>query len=241
MTSLINPSALASIVILTATSASAATSYYITLTNGSAMPISPAVVYVAPPGTGTRIGSFASNGLAALCETGNAQMRAAELQKQAGVTSVSTTSSPILPGETRTITVAVKDPQTQSIHIETMYGKSKDICGVAQVPSHTLVALEKHVTTSSLDHDFAMSTGRYGSPALDSDYLSTMSCSTSKSAVDCLRELSLPNMPVKKVSIFAGYLPSVLKLIEEKFGAAETQSLLISSSSGISVETKLKH
>ena len=219
------------------------TNYTLTITNGSSMPISPVVVYSQNGQTAkSKVGTFASMGFVQLCQSGNAMARLQELNMMMGVTFKTQTSGPILPGESRTIEVEVKDPLQQSIQFETMYGKSKDVCAVASINGHSLYALKQHVTSSVIGRDSVVQTGVFSDPALPSGhtYLDPQVCSTIGDATTCLRNLSSPKMNMGKIRFFSGYLPSVSMLLEARYGAEEVLNLAIPTSGSIQYEIKLK-
>ena len=146
----------------------------------------------------------------------------------------------VLPGQSAAFEVKVKSPQSQSIHLETMYGKTKDVCGVASVNSHSLVALKQHATYEVIAKDNVLLTGAFLYLEVDS-YLKDDVCADQKDAVSCLRSLAQVNMDAKRIRNFSGYLPSVVSAIESKYGAKETQSLIVPTSGAIQVSVKLKH
>ncbi len=224
--------------------AHAATTYELTITNGGPMPLSPSVVYVHSGQEAlARPGEPAPNGLVQLCQSGNAMARAMEIDAKSGVSFLAQTQGLILPGESRTIEVQVDDVATQSIQFETMYGKTKDICGVASFNSHSLQALKQHVTTKVVSKDDVIQTGAFLSPALPmgQSYLDSNACDMQATAIDCLRALSRPAPMRVKIHAAEPYLSSVTMFLERKYGASETQSLLLSGAGAIQFELKLKH
>jgi hypothetical protein len=231
-------------ILTSATYAHAGTKYELTITNGSQMPISPAAIYVKNGGEPfAAIGSAPSAGLIQLCQTGNPVTRVQELKANSNVKFVTETNGPILPGETKTVEVDVANPAAQSIHFETMYGKSKDACGVGTVNSHSLVALKQHATSEVLLKDNAVLTGAFTEPTLPAGmtYLEESVCSNAANAIACLRELSNPVAGSAKVRFFSGYLPSLVSALETKFGAADVQTLLFPASGAIQIKLKLVH
>lgn len=219
----------------------AATNYLVTVTNGSNMPLSPAAIYVSESGLNDqKPGATPSRGFVQLCQTGNPSTRIEELRATRMVTNVMQTSGLIQPGESRTLEVAVADPAKQSIHLETMYGKTKDTCGVAAVGSHALYALKSHVSADYVTKDDALQTGAFQDPVLPAEH-EAYACAQAKDAVSCVRELALASTVAAKIRFNAGYLPSVVSFLETKFGAADTLSLLFPSSGAIKIAVKLKH
>lgn len=219
--------------------------YELTITNGSQMPLSPAVIYVKGDGlSAAPVGSIPPIGFSQLCQTGNRIARMNELKLDASVKFVTETTTPILPGESRSIEVQVMNPRQQSIHLETMYGKTKDVCGVVSLNSHSLVALKHHVSSEIIQNDHPVLTGGFKEPVIptgmvypDVDEL----CPSAKDAVSCLRELSLPNRDQGKIRFFAGYFPSLINALEMKYGEFQVQSLLFPVSGAIQARLKLKH
>lgn len=219
--------------------ASAGVKYEITLTNGGSMPVSPAVVYAGAPVPNTAPGQNPTAGFIRLCQTGNPADRAQEISNE-GASHVVQTPGPILPGQSQTVEVEVKDPTKQSIHFEAMYGKSKDACASVTVGSHALVALKQHVAPEVLTRDSVLVTGAFTVPSLPAAG-AAYACTSAADAVTCLRELSSQAMAVGKIRYFAGYLPSVVEFLEQKYGAAETDTLLIPNAGALQVRVKLKH
>jgi hypothetical protein len=226
--------------------AEAIAKYELTIANGLQMPISPAAIYVKGGGeSAAPVGSIPSTGFIQLCQTGNTMMRLRELKSDASVKFVTETTAPILPGESRSIEIQVMNPQQQSIHFETMYGKTKDVCGVVTLNSHSLVALKHHVTGEIIQKDNTILTGAFIDPVVpvgttypdvDDEF-----CPESMNAVSCLRELSLPKPGQASVRFFAGYFPSLIGALEMKYGASEVQTLLFPASGAIQAKLKLKH
>jgi hypothetical protein len=238
--------AISTLFILFAVSANAqnANKYELTITNGADTPISPGVFYAkngASPAA--QVGEAPTVGFIQLCQTGNPATRLTELKADSAVQFADQTTAPILPGESRSVEVEVMNPQTQSIHLEVMYGKSKNVCGVASVNSHSLVALKEHVTQEYLGKDNTLLTGAFLDPALPtgSNYQDTNLCPDAVNAIACLRQLSVPNPESAKIRNFAGYFPSLLMALEVKFGAADLQTLLIPTSGAVQIKLKLKH
>lgn len=224
--------------------AQSAKMYTLTITNGSEMPISPGVYYTktgAEPSA--QIGQAPTAGFIQLCQTGNPATRLTELKADAMIQFADQTMAPILPGESRVVEVEVMNPQTQSIHFEVMYGKSKNVCGVASINSHSLIALSQHVTSEYLGKDNTLLTGAFLDPALPkgSSYLDQAVCPEATNAVTCLRLLSAQNPDSAKIRNFAGYFPSLLMALEAKFGSADVETLLIPTSGAIQIKLKLKH
>lgn len=225
---LLAPAALAS------ASAAAGVQYELTVTNSSRMPISPAVVYAIQGQQGTsEPGTIPSAGFVKLCQTGNPDGKAGELSGNRAVKFVSTTAGPILPGQSETVTVKVADPFRQSVHFEAMYGLSKATCSVIDIDSRTLYSLALGWDQEVIRDDHAIDAGAFTDPALppksSPDHASA--CATAPSAIQCLRDLSVPAAE-PQVKFFRGYLPSLLQLLEDRYGAAQVQQLLLPTSAG---------
>lgn len=234
---------LASLVFLSA-SAQAATTYQLTITNGSNMPLSPAAIYVR---TGhdslAPIGAAPKPGFTALCQMGDAAARVREVDANSSVTFVTKTDAMILPGQSKTVEVAVHDPVTQSLHFETMYGKTKDVCGVANVNSHQLIALKQHVSPAIDFRDEVVVSGAFKDAMIPMgrSYLDTQICDGHATATDCLRALAQPETGMSYVRFASPYLPTVLTLLEMKYGPAEVTTLNFPQSGAIRFNLKLKH
>ncbi|RYZ86906.1 MAG: hypothetical protein EOP06_13630, partial [Proteobacteria bacterium] len=162
-------------------SAQTARRYELTIVNGSQMPLSPSVIYVRPGSqTANPIGSDSSNGFVQLCQSGNAAARASELKMDPAVKAIAQTTAPIMPGASQTIEIEVMDPQQQSVHFETMYGKTKDVCGVSTFSTHSLTALKQHVTGEVAQTDNTVLTGAFVDPVIPAgmSYLDPKLCPT---------------------------------------------------------------
>ena len=83
----------------------------LTVINGGHMPISPAAIYVKSGASSSAdVGLSPSAGFIQLCQTGNPSGRVPELKAEKQITFLTQTTAPILPGESRTIDVAVEYP-----------------------------------------------------------------------------------------------------------------------------------
>ncbi len=141
--------------------------YQLKVTNGGEMPISPVAVYVSDSEVTTSSpGMAASPGFVKLCQTGNPDLRLAELDAAATGRSTYRTGGLLLPGRSETIGVDVRDPRTQKIHFEAMYGKSKDVCATFTVASSALVDLAAGRNTVAAGQDRVVATGAFADPAL---------------------------------------------------------------------------
>lgn len=225
--------------VLVSAGAQAAVTYNVKISNSSQMPVSPGLIYAKTGQTAAVVaGQTATSGFIRLCQTGQPDVRAMELGNDMSVSKVVATQQPVMPGESRTFEVVVADPSAQSLHFEAMYGKTKDVCAVVDVGSHSLVALKQHVTSSVLVADQALNSGAFADPAVPGQSYLDPSVCMADSAVGCLRDLAQADMG--RVRAFGGYLPSVLMAIEMKYGAKETQSLLFNPGA-VKVEVSLKH
>ena len=237
---------IATILLLTAlgAQAQAATNYTLKITNGSAMPLSPPIAYVKNgQSPSAQVGDAPTAGFVKICQTGDNSLRAQELGMDPSVTFVTKLPGMLQPGESREVTVEVQDPLTQSVQLETMYGKTKDLCALASAGSHSLYALQQHVTSEYLTKDNVVQTGAFTDPAvpMGRSYLDAIVCADQANAVNCLRSLAQPSMGTQKIRFFAGYLPSLTMLLENKYGATETQSLIVPTSGAVQFQLKLRH
>jgi hypothetical protein len=147
-----------------------------------------------------------------------------------------------MPGDSQTIEIEVRGPLKQSIQFEAMYGKTKDICAVGMVNGHSLYALKQHVTSKVIGKDNVLQTGAFLDPAIPEGktYLDANVCAGEMDAISCLRSLSAPNTGAAKVRFASAYLSSVQMLLENKYGAPETQSLIIPSSGAVEFKLRIK-
>lgn len=230
------------ILLLSGHRAQAEATYLLKLTNGGAMPLSPAAIYVKDGQIGnSQVGESPTAGFIQLCQSGNPALRVQELRADAKVKFVTQTTAPVLPGESRIIEISVMKPGHQSLHFETMYGKTKDICAVGAVGNRDLLALEKHLTMVVAGKDAVVQTGAFLDPAIPMGQSDANTCSGASDAIACLRELALPNGGMAKIRFFSSYLPSLINFLEVKFGTADTQTLIIPSSGAVHFQLKLKH
>ena len=233
-----------SILVIGASAQAAPVTYLLSVTNGSQMPLSPSVVYVKPSTTpAAAAGTESTPGLVGLCQMGKAADRKTELLGDKTITFATTTSAMLFPGETAVIEVEVADLRTESIHFETMYGKTKDVCGTGLFTSHSLIALSQHVTSGVREKDSVIQTGAFLDPSLPAGttYLDPAFCAMAADSVSCLRDLALPNAGRHTIRFFSGYLPSLTMALETKYGAAEAEMLVIPTSGAIQFDLKLKH
>jgi hypothetical protein len=217
--------------------------YEITITNSGPMPVSPPLIYIK---TGTLALSAPNNipsrGFVKLCTSGAADERSAELSKDPSVTFQTTGSGPILPGSSATFQILVADPLKQSIHVESMYGKTKDACALASINSHQLVALRQEVTPGVKVRDEVVVTGVYldARIPMGESYLDPKICGEAKDAVTCLRTFgSTANTTTNRIRTFNGYLPTVLTALEMCFGSDQVTSLLVPTSGTLSLNAKI--
>ncbi len=226
-----------------------AAKYDLTVTNGSGMPISPAVIYIENgQQPKAQVGESPTAGFIQLCTTGHPETRASEIMNHSDVTFVTHTSAPILPGEHSTVEVELQNPARQSVHFEAMYGKTKDACSVGEIKSRDLVALSTHELDEISMHDQVLQTGAFSNP-IEPNVTPTPACvlagggcsnacADASNAVSCLRELSMPLRGAAHIRFFAPYLPSVVDFLEAKYGASDTQSLLIPSSGAVQIQIR---
>lgn len=207
-----------------------ATTFKVTITNGSAMGLSPGVLYsTSSPESDREIGAVASEGFKGICNGGNATARSTELSQNQNVRA-NTVTEGIAPGETKTFMVTLKSSTRETLHFETMYGRSKDICGVFDVGPGKLRKLAMNRRLVLSDRDDLVRTGAYVSPSLPLD---TGDICRDISATACLRSLSPEANPVKGISFFRPYLPNVLSFLTERYGAEEVETLLIPTGGAI--------
>lgn len=229
---------------LSARAANPAT-YVVTVTNGSSMPLSGVVVYTQHGQISkSRVGVAPSAGLVQLCQTGNAMTRLQELGMSRDVTFKGQTSGMIMPGESRTIEVTVADPLQQSIQFEAMYVKTKDACAVAGIGSHSLYALQQHVTSNVSGNDDILLSGAFTDPVIPMGrtYLDGQVCAGAMDAISCVRSLSVPvAMGTAKIRAFAGYLSSIPMLLENRYGAADALTLQLPTAGAVRYDVQLKH
>ncbi len=216
--------------------------YVVKITNGSSMPISPIVTYIREGANAeSELGKFATPGFIKLCQMGDAGSRSTELRKDPLNSSVAQTATPLLPGASVSTEVIVQDPRKQSLHVETMYGKTNDVCGIASVGSHALEGLKSHVATANISHDRTVVTGAFEDARFEGGYLNSGECQQVKDAVSCLREISVAMDKPTPIRAFNGYISSVEMGLEEKFGTTDTMGTRLPTSGGLQIEVKLKH
>jgi hypothetical protein len=218
----------------------AKTTYILTVTNGSQMPISPAVVYAQNGQNGkTQVGMVPTAGFVELCQTGNTSTRYQELGMDTATTFKTQTVGLLMPGQSQSVEVKVDNPRYQSVQFEAMYGKTKDTCAAFSVNSLSLYALKKHLVSEIVGKDNVLQTGAFLNPAIPSGTMDV--CGSLADAVTCLRGLALPNSNQALVRFFTPYLSGVQMALENKYGASEVQSLIIPSSGAVEFKLKLKH
>lgn len=211
----------------------------LTVTNSSSMPISGGVVYVTDRQGGTsEVGQVASPGFVTLCQTGNSTPKFNELKSNSMIRFVAQTPGPILPGMSATFEVPMP-AKTESLHFEAMYGKSKEACTSVSLPARAF-----HSAISSgevIGRDEVVVAGASTQPEVPAMNSSAYQhiCDGAQSAVDCLRLLSTPSSG-GVIGYFPGYLPSILNYLEEKFGPADVQTLLIPTAGAVHYGLKMK-
>ncbi len=224
--------------------AEAPVTYELTIHNGSQMPISPGTLYVKDGSeSAAPLGSEPTTGFIALCQTGNPTLRFQEVKSNASVKFAVQTMGPIAPGASLVIEVQATNPAAQSLHFEAMYGKTKDVCGIATIGGHSLFALKQHVSTEAIQKDSTVLTGSFKDPTLPQgmSYLEPSVCANAADAISCLRELATPNPTKAQIRFFAGYFPSLVSSLEQRYGSSDVQTLLFPSSGAIQLKLKLKH
>ncbi len=213
--------------------------YKITITNGSAMGLSPGVLYSsANAEADSHLGAVTTAPFVKLCETGATADRAAELRKKMSTVTVMETGG-IAAGESKTFEVQVDGKNVNGIHFETMYGKTKDLCGVFSVNRHSLTALSSHIVSQVAGKDQVVLSGGFTEPTLTP--YSEAHCESATKAVDCLRAMAAPIMGMNTVRSFNGYLPSVIQFLEDHYGSAEALTLLVPTAGAIRFKAELKH
>ncbi len=179
--------------------------YQIKVTNGSEMPISPVALYVSDnESTSSTLGMPASAGFIKLCQTGNPDLRIQELNAEPKVRATYHTNGLLLPGMSETIEVEVRDPRSQKIHFEGMYGKSKDVCATFTVQSSVLMEIATGRNKDAIGQDRVVATGAFSDPALLAGTDEATACAHQASAVDCLRSLTvaIPKARFRRLSLF---------------------------------------
>ena len=211
--------------------------YQLKVTNGGAMPISPAAVYVSDTeSTSASIGMPPTAGFIKLCQTGNPEMRLSELDKEANVSATYRSTTLLMPGMSEVFDLEIRNIRDSQIHFEGMYGKSKDSCATFTINNKLLqsLAMKRDVT----GRDNIVSTGAFSDPLLPMSETTMSACANQSSAVNCLRSLAQPKIQMATIRAFPGYLPSVLSAIEYSFGGMEAQSLIIPNGGAVYYQVK---
>lgn len=212
--------------------------YVLKVTNGSAMPISPGVVYSVDGQSSTNeIGNEPTQGLIQLCQTGNPAGKISELKTDSKIKTIAQTAGPILPGQSVTVEVRLHNPRVESLHFVAMYGKSKELCAAVDIQSHALLAVYSGYGDAR-GNDKVISAGAFTEPVVDGN--STGACAAAKDAVSCLRTLSVDRTDKKQIHFFGGYLPSLINFLEEMYGAQEALSLFVPAGGGVSYSLSRK-
>lgn len=192
-------------------------SYKLTLINGGVMPLSPPLVYSNSYPSYPEIGQEASEGLVQLCQTGDNSKRKEELGRENGVDVLAQGDKVLLPGQSITFEFHTKH---KNIYVETMYGKTKDLCGVVSFKNLKNLKLFQYSRISA--NDRVIRTGKFSAPYLMKN---EVRCNDESSAVSCLRSLSADSSGT--IQYFSGYLPSILNFLELKYGGEEVLSLQV--------------
>ncbi|MEC9284301.1 MAG: hypothetical protein VX642_16420 [Bdellovibrionota bacterium] len=211
--------------------------YVLKVANSGNMPISPVLAYASYSEEAyAQVGEKATDGFVQICQTGNNSLRHEEVKKNKNTLGIATGDGPIFPGESKEIELEVKHAKyLRSITIESMYGRSKDICAVASIGPAEIYQLNYKVVKKQKVQDRVIATGKFSSASVESF---DEKCEASESAASCLRNLSEEQDGVLKT--FTGYLPSVLNSIEKKFSSSDIEGLLIPSSGAVSLSVSLK-
>ncbi len=206
----------------------------LTITNGSAMPISPGVVFSADEKvTKGLVGGEASNGLITLCKSGNPDLLVEELKMKMGISNIQKIGSPTLPGASAQVMLKVGSLEKQNLRFLAMYGKTIDACSVIDISSFDLIhAVRLNHGVRGVDQ--VISTGAFSDPVVP-EFL-TSYCESEKDAVSCLRMLSMETTG-GKIRFFRPYLPSVVNFLENKYGAEDVLSLSLNNGN-VSFELK---
>ena len=214
------------------------TNYKVTITNSGNMPISPGALYDSSQALPQdQIGKLPNDGFVQVCQTGNPDKKIEELKADKSINSVLKTDGPILPGESKTFEIAVAKNNT--LHFVTMYGKTKDLCGVITVNRRDLRDVANHIVMSSQGEERVVASGGFADPVLPADGTAQNLCAQSTNAVQCLRELSVKAKGTTRT--FAGYLPSLVNFLEDSYGSEDVQTLLVPSAGAIQLAVELKH
>jgi hypothetical protein len=166
---------------------------------------------------------------------GNPSLKLTELQANKNVTWVAQTPGPILPGQSITFSAKVLNPLKESLHFVAMYGKSKELCSTIHISSKVLRSMNHGDEVIQTDN--VISAGAATEPVLSSGNNLNL-CQNEKSAIDCLRALTLAKVTSPQIHYFAGYLPSVIDFLENKYGADDVLTLLVPHSGAVSYTLK---
>jgi len=208
--------------------------FEITLTNGGAMPASRPIVWIARDRAGVpETGSDSTLGHRNVCESGNSDVLAEELRSNRRVRWVHQEPEPILPGQSITIRIPRVRMDVESVYIDFMYGRSRNVCGGI---FDLNLKQANFFGNPILGRDTVFQSGGY---ELANSSLNPK-CAGAENAVSCLRSMSAvaEGDNANQISLFTGYLPSVLNSIENVFGASATQGLQIPTSGAIQYKVK---
>lgn len=233
--------ALAAILTSGVAHATNSTTYNVTITNGGNMPISPGVLYGSRQALpADQVGQTPTAGFVQLCETGNTEVKAAELRNDPHVRNVVQTSGPIFPGESRSFEIRLRSAET--LHFATMYGKTKDLCGVLTVDRRSLRDVANRILPSALAKEQVVASGAFADPVIPAGGFEEAEslCAQSTNGIQCLRALSSPAED-QKTRFFSGYLPSLVSFLEGQYGAMDVQTLIVPTSGAIQLQVQLKH
>lgn len=200
------------------------------------MPISPVLAYASTShGANLNLGDKTTEGFVRICQTGDNSVREGELKSNMKTISVAKGAGLIFPGQTEEIILRAPKNNIGSINVETMYGKTKDVCGVINIDGQDLSKLHHNVVSSVSGSDSVVASGAFTDPSAEN---AAELCADAADGVSCLRKLSEQGNGI--VRAFPGYLPSVLSFIEKEYGAKDAQTLLVPTSGAIRFTLSLK-
>lgn len=200
----------------------------ITLTNGGAMPLSGGLIYITSNHKPQiAVGSTPTPGFVRLCQTGDPSTRANELKANPATMAVIPVGH-IMPGESVVVNLPADLMASQAVHYESMYAKTKDTCSTFTVTGDELLAVSHGAEKDFHSNEKVLASGAFLDPAGSQG----ASCSGAAAAVDCLRLFTAINS-APRVRYFPGYIPSVLNFLEVKYGATETQALILPTAGAV--------
>lgn len=179
----------------------------------------------------SEVGQASSAGFIQLCQTGDSSLLVEELKANPKVKYVETTEGPLFPASSTMATIHMKDVARESVHFAAMYGLTKDACAVIDLTNIELARLlpssyyEYHrgIRRELRGTDRAVSTGAFSDPMITDQ---AGACEGADSAIGCIRELAV-EMEGGSIRAFRPYLPSLLHLLESRFGSGAVQPLIV--------------